>query len=275
VNEKGIQYLDPSVDSPISVPGFAEQLEGMEKGVAKEFQISFPADYAIEEYAGKTYSFKVVVTEIKERVLPELDDEFAKGVGEGFESLDLLRQRVTADLKARVEEEEKRRYEDRVVEAVMGLAQVDIPDILVEREIDFLVDEETQPFRLRGGRLEDYLRNIKRTEEELRAELRSLANLRVLRSLVLSKVAEEESIAVDSEEVGGEIEKMVEAAGEGAEAWRRLFDSPSARQSVERALFARKTVQRLVEIASAEDIANEDANEEEAENVVKVSDSMS
>ena len=275
VNEEGLQYLDPSADSPIPVPGFAEQLEGMERGVAKEFQLSFPADYAIEEHAGKTYSFKVVVNEVKERVLPELDDEFAKGVGDGFESLDALRQRLSEDLKARVEEGVRRQFEDRVVEAVVGLAQVDIPDILVEREVDLLIDEETQQFRLRGGRLEDYLRNIKKTEAELRDGLQPLARQRVLRSLVLGKVAEEEGIEVSSEEVEAEIGKMVEASGEEADTLRRIFDSPSARQSMERALFTRKTVQRLAEIASAEDAASEDAGTDEPGNSEGVSDSVS
>ncbi len=259
VNEKGLQYLDPAADSPIPVPGFAEQLEGMEKGVAKEFQLSFPADYAIEEHAGKTYDFRVVVEEVKERVLPELDDEFAKGVGDGFESLDALRKRVSEDLRARIEEAAQRQFEDRVVEAVVGLAQVDIPDVLVEREVDLLIDEETQPFRLRGGRLEDYLRNIKKTEEELRVELHPLAGQRVLRSLVVARVAEEEAIEVTSDEVGAEIERMVEVAGERAEDLRRIFDVPSNRQSVERGLLVRRTVQRLADIASSEEEVGEDA----------------
>ncbi len=242
--QKGAQY-HVIQDSPSPVPGFAEKLVGMEKG-EKEFTISFPPDYAISELAGKEYLFKVLLAEVKEKRLPELGDDFAKGVGEGFETVELLRKRIAADLKSRAEEIAKRRFEERVVEKVIDDAKLEFPPILVEREIDRLIAERVES---RIG-LDDYLRGVKMTREELRDELRPLATKRVTRSLVLGKVAEEEKMEVGAAEIDAEIEAMAKRAGEQADEIRRIFSSPSSRQSLERMLIARKTVERLVAIAS-------------------------
>lgn len=231
---------------PFPVPGFSEQLEGLDKGEEKEFTISFPADYEISHLAGKEYLFRVVVSEIKEKKLPEVNDEFAKSVGEGFEDLESLRQRIASALKALAEEKERRRFEEKVIDAVVELSKVDFPPVLVEREIDRLI-RETE------ASLEEGIRSRGRSEEELREELRPLATRRATIYLVLGKVAEEERIEVAEAEIEEEVEAIAQSAGERGEEIRRMFNSTTARPSLKEALLTRKTVKRLMEIASGEE----------------------
>ncbi len=243
LERKDLQYQVLS-EFPFPVPGFAERLEGVEKGQQKEFSISFPPDHERRELAGKEYLFTVTASEVKEKKLPELDDEFAKSLGQGFDDLESLRQRVASNLRAMAEERARKRLEETVVEALVERSKVEFPPILVEREIDLLVKEGEKS-------VEGHLRSRGRSEEELREELRPQATKRLIRSLVLGKVAEEEKIEVTAAEVDEEVEALAQGAGERGEELRRVFRSEEARQSLEDLLLTRKTVRRLVEIASA------------------------
>lgn len=237
---------------PIPVPGFAEELEGLEKGVEKEFTISLPEDFGTSELAGKDCRFKVKVSEVKEQRLPELDDEFAKGIGQGFETLDALKDDVALNLRLMAEEAARRRHEEQVIDAVVELSKVEFPPVLVEREIDRVIAAQERELEQRRISLEDYLRNRKKSREELRGELRPMATKQVEVSLVLNEMAEAEKIAVTAEEIDGEVERMVQMAGEKGEGVKKLFESPQARQSLERSLVIAKTVKLLVDIASGE-----------------------
>jgi len=248
LNEKGIEYLlQPERAFP--VPGFAQQLEGIQKGEERQFSISFPAEEK-SELAGKEHWFKVTVHEIKEKRLPALDDTFAKGVGQGFDSLEALRQQMATDLKAKAEQEARVRLEDKLIEAVAEQAKVDLPQVMIENEVEQLINDQKERLGLGQMRLEDYLKIVKKTDEELRNELRPSAQKRVIRGLVLGKVAERESIQVLPEEVDAEIEVIAQAGGEKREELRKALNSPDARRSIENLLLTRKTKQRLVDIAS-------------------------
>ena len=245
INQKGAQY-QVLHDLSFPAPGFAEQLAGMKKDEEKEFKLQFPSDYPREELAGKEAWFKVKVGEIKQEILPELDDDFAKEINPDFETLDSLREKVSSDLKLRAEEKTRVDFEERVIDAVVDLSEVEFPPILVEAEINQILNQRFQ----RGNQeLEEYLRNINKTEEELHEELHPLATKKVTRSLVLGKVAEEEKIEVSESEIDAEIENMTKNATENRDELERVLNTPQSRQSIEQILITRKTVQRLVEIA--------------------------
>ena len=245
INRKAVQYQVLG-DLPFPAPGFAEQLLGMKRGEEKEFKLQFPSDFSRGELAGKEPSFKVKITEIKQERLPELDDEFARGVSPDYKTLDSLRERVSAELKLRAEEKARIEFEEKVIEAVVNLAKLEFPPILVEHEIDRLLNQRLQ--RIDQG-LEEYLSSINKTKEELREELRPLATKRVTGSLVLAKVAEEEKIEVSASEVDAEIENMIKNSAGNKDELQKLLSTPQSRESIEQALFTRKTVQHLVEIA--------------------------
>ena len=248
INQQGVQY-QVLHDQPLPVPGFAEQLPGMKTGEEKEFKLQLPKDYPRGELAGKEAWFKVRVSEIKQQRLPELDDEFATLVTPDFKTLDSLRERISADLRLRAEERAKLDFEERVIEEVVELSQLEFPPVLVEMEIVRLLDEQARRLQMSGRRVEEYLSRINKTEEELREELRPLATKRVARSLVLGRIVEEEKIDVSDSEVNAELEKVAQSATENKDEVQKLLDSPQARSSIGQLLITRKTVQRLVEIA--------------------------
>jgi len=247
-------------DSPIPLPGFAEHLVGMEKGEEREFSLSYPDDYELKELAGKQYNFKVKLVEVKEKHLPDLNDEFAKSLGQGIETLDALRESTATSLTNIAEERARRDFEQKVVGAVVDLAKVEFPPILVEQEIDRLLSERDRMFRRQGG-LESYLKTFNKTEEEVREELRPGATERVLQSLVLGKVAEEEKIEVGPAEIDAEIEKMIGSTEENAEELHKIFNTQQGRRWIEERLITQKTVQHLVEIATGDATEEGDSTE--------------
>ncbi len=250
---------------PVPVPGFSEQLEGMEQGQDKEFTIPLPDDYPAGELAGKDCAFKVNISEIKEQQLPELDDEFVKGLGQDFETADALREDVTSHLQAMAEQSARRSYENKAVDALIEVSTVEFPAIIAEKEIDRLIAAQESELQASKISLEDYLRRQSKSMEELREELRPMAARNISGSLALGKLAEEEKIEVAAEEIDGEIEVMAQNAGEQGENMRKLFQSPGTRKSLENVIVTRKTVQRLVQIASGEGEAQAAETEPQAE----------
>jgi trigger factor len=248
---EGIQY-QVFADFAFPVPGFAEKLVGLEKGKEAEFSISFPSDHERSELAGHECWFKVLISEIKEKNLPELDDEFAKSVSDEFDSYDAFRERIASNLRGVAEEQARRGYEEQVVDAVVERANVEFPPVLIERDIEGMIGEQERDLRANRMSLEDYLTRMKMSPEQLIEELRPVATKRVTRSLVLSKVMEEEAIEVGDEELDGEIETMAQAAGERGDEVRQFFKSPVGQQSLQRTLLTRNTVRRLVEMAAEE-----------------------
>jgi trigger factor len=241
VNQQGVQY-EVLPNYPVPVPGFAEQLVGVKGGGEKEFTIKLPEGYPRAEMAGKEARFKVMVSEVKQRRLPPLDDEFATLVNPELKTLDLLRERISENMRLRAEEKAREEFEERVIDAVASQSQVEFPPILVEAEIAHLLEQQVRWLQASGGRLN-------KTGEELREELRPLATKRVIRSLLLEKLTEEEKIEVSDAEVHAELERLVQTTSGNKDEVQKWLDSSQAHQSVEQLLARRKTIQRLVEIA--------------------------
>jgi trigger factor len=238
------------------VPGFAEQLLGMGRDEDKEFRLQFPPNYPKGELVGKEAWFKVKVVEIKQERLPELNDEFAKEVDPKFETLDSLREQVLADLRLRADEKSRLDFEERVVEAVADVTQVEFPPVLVEVEIDRLFNRRLQRWQAAGGGLEEYFRSINKTEEELREELRPPATRRTVWSLVLGEVAKAEEIEVSDSEIDTEIENVTKDTDEAKkDELKGLLNTPQSRESIKQTLMTRKTIQRLVAIAKGSNMS--------------------
>ncbi len=262
VKKLGVQYqvLAGSVNP---APGFAEQLVGMSKGEDKEFSLVLPGDYPQSEFAGKEASFKVKVEEIKEEELPEMDDKLAQQVSPDFESVDSLREKVADNLKARAEEKSRMDFEERVINAVIDQSQVDFPPVLVEMEINRILSEQARRLQMSGRGMEEYLKSLNKTEQELREELRPVATRNVTASLVVGKVAEMEKIEVSDSEMDAGIDGMVMSAAEDKkEEFRKLLDTPQTRASINQSLMTRKTIERLVAIVKSPEETKTEAKEE-------------
>ncbi|HJX61016.1 MAG TPA: trigger factor [Dehalococcoidia bacterium] len=236
----------------ILLPGFAEALPGGEKGQRREFGLDVPADFPQRVLAGRSCQCSVLVKEVKEERLPEITDAFAREVGEGFPSLAALRERLTADLREAAEREADGSYREKVVDAMVAVATLEFPPQLVDREVDRLLQDRANASG--AADVEAYLRDLRKPEEDLRQELRWEAIQRVQNSLVLSKLAEAEGIAVSKDDIDAEIERLAVSAGPRVDEVRRMFAGKRGREALESSLFTRRTLDRLVAIASGEEV---------------------
>jgi trigger factor len=243
LDHKDILY-EMDKDSRSPVPGFASCLQGTEKNTEKAFNLGIPDDYPIAEMRGKEASFRVTVSEIKEKELPELNDELAKGVGYG--GLEDMKEKVVALLRTRAEARNRLELQQQALDALAGMSEVNYPPILEDQEIDELLKSEAQ--RLGFKEIADYVNRAHKTEEEIRQELRPIAEKRLVQGLVLGELAEQEEIEISASEVDNRIDEIVSDA-EDKEKARQFFSQPQFRQSIEQSLRSRKTMDHLLQIA--------------------------
>lgn len=244
LNHKDLLYEVDS-NSTFPLPGFAQKLEGIKKKEQKDFTLAVPDNYAIKEFCGQECFFRTTVTEIKEKQLPQLNDEFAQSCN--YANLTQLREQVAADLRTRAERKSRLELRQKVLEAVVNISQIDYPPVLEEREIDSLLRDEAR--RLGYRELEDYLKRVNKTEEELKEKLRPIARKRVTNTLVLDKVAEVEKIEINASEVNNKVAEIAENTKD-KEKMQQFLALPPIRESIGESLRTEKTVERLVQIAS-------------------------
>jgi trigger factor len=247
INQQGAQY-QVMPNQPLPTPEFADQLIGMKVGEEKEFKLTLPEGYSQPELSGKEASFKVKINEVKQQQLPKLDKDFAKLVSPDLKTMAALRQRLIKNLTIQAEQRAKEDYQEKVLDAVVDLSQVEFPPVLVDSELERLMEQQARWMQESGLDLEGYLSRIDKTEEELREELRPVAAKRVTRSLVLGRVAEAEKIEVTDDEINADLEKLVQGAENKTDMKERVA-SPQIRDSMEQVLTTQKTVERLMEIA--------------------------
>ena len=259
-DEEGVEFI-PTLDNPVPFPGFSVYLEGMQRDEQKEFALKVPDDYPDKTIEGKECRFHVEVSEIKEKVLPEFDDEFAKGVGDGYESLEALRASIMKDRTERAQIEAERAFQERSLEEVVTGASVEVSDLTTNKEIDHLLEERLQGPRGYKMDMDTYLKNVGKSQEELRDEMRPTAQERLTRYLVVRKLAQGEGIEVSPEEIDDEVEKIASVSGESGEALRKAFSSDSARGSIGGAILTRKVLERLVQIVGGPAVEGETSPE--------------
>jgi len=254
LNHKDILY-EVDKDSRSPAPGFASHLQGIEKNKEKTFSLTIPDDYPIKEMSGKEGTFKVTITEIKEKQLPELDDKLAQGAG--YDNLADMRKKVADDLRTKADAKNRLDLRQKALDALVGISEINYPSILEDEEIIGLLRDEAQRFGFRE--LADYLKKANKTEEELKQELRPIAKKRLIQGLVLGKLAEEEKIEISSSEVDNKADEIANDT-EDKEKARQFLSLPQVRQSIEQSLLTQKTLDRLLQIAigSVENMTKEE-----------------
>ena len=185
---------------------FDRQLLGMRPNTSKEFSLDFPADYFNKDLAGLTITFKVTLKEIKEEILPEIDDEFAKDLGE-HETLAELKDAVRTKLERTYEAQSKRELRRDIIDMLIEQADFELPEVLVLHELSTLVNDAQNALSYRGMSLEE----TGRTEEDLSKEYHPLAERRVREYLLLQKVIEQEGITATDEMLEHAYEKIAKA----------------------------------------------------------------
>jgi len=243
LNHKSVLYqVDKNSNSP--VPGFASHLQGTPKNKEMTFNLTIPGDYPIKEMRDKEGFFKVTVSEIKEKHLPEIDDELAQSAG--YDNLAAMKKKVAADLRGQAEANNRLELRQKALDALVEISEVGYPSTLEDEEIMGLLRDESQ--RLGFTELAEYLKKSNKTEEELKQELRPVAKKRLILSLILEKLAEEEKIEINSSEVDNKVSEIADSA-EDKEKAAQFFSLPQVRQSIEQSLRTQKTMERLLQIA--------------------------
>ena len=199
-----------TIGSGTFIPGFEEQLIGAELDKEVEVNVTFPEDYQASELAGKPAVFKCSVKEIREKELPELDDEFASEVSE-FDTLAEYREDVKKNLTERKEAEAKAAKEEKVVEAIIADAKMDIPEAMLATQQRSMADDFAQRIRMQGITIDQYFQFTGLTREAFLEQLKPQAEERIKSRLVLEAVAKAENLEASDEEYTAEIKKMAEA----------------------------------------------------------------
>jgi trigger factor len=147
-------------------PGFSEKLVGMKADKPSQFDLSIPEDFADPDLANQDASFDVTIKDIKARVLPEIDDAFAKGIGEGYETLSDLKEEIQKSIETEAEEESTKTHRESIVEALMETAKVEMPALLLQHEAEHMVEEQERMISQAKMNMDDYLISLGKTREE-------------------------------------------------------------------------------------------------------------
>ena len=234
-------------------PGFYAELIGMKAGSSKQFQLSLPADHEDKELASKAVDFEVNLHEVDERIMPELDDEFARQFP-SVESLEELREQIREGSQARMEAEARESYRNSLVEALVETSVVEVPPSMVERQIDREVDSFKEVLRSRGQSYDKYLSESGRTDDDVRNDARERAAGMLRSSLALESLADAENLMVGEEEIDAEIKRQ---ASRYPERLREYFEDRmnrgNGRGEISFQLKIDKGIDKLAEIATGLD----------------------
>lgn len=191
------------------IPGFEEQLIGKKKGEEVEVKVTFPEEYFEEKLQSKEATFNVVIHDIKTKELPELDDEFAKDVSE-FDTLEEYKQDIKAKLEETYKNQEKTELENKVIEKIVELSEVEIPEAMINTQVENEVSDFEYRMKTQGLELEKYLELTGSDIDGLKEQLRPVATRRVKADLVLEAIGNAEKIEVSDEDLEAELVKLAE-----------------------------------------------------------------
>lgn len=192
------------------IPGFEEQLIGKESGEDTEITVTFPEDYHAEDLAGKEAVFKVKIHEVKEKEIPELDDDFAQDVDDEVETLDELKEKKREELKKQKEQAAENKKREKLIEKVTENAEVDIPEAMIDTELDQMMREFEQRLQMQGMTLENYYQFSGQSEDDLKEQMKNDAELRVKTNLTLEAILEAEQLEVTEEDIDAELTEMAD-----------------------------------------------------------------
>ena len=253
VQSEKTEYI-PRAGTRFPVPGFDEGLAGLPQNEATEFTVDVPEDFENADYASKKAVFEATVHQVKRRNPPALDDEFAKGVGDGYESLQALRDFIEKDLRGREERAVESVHQDEVLTKIVEGAAIEMSPLIINHELEHYVHDRQDEFKAgRFTSIEDYQQAIAwqaMSDEELHESARPAVEQRLKRAHVLREIAQFKAFEATDDEVDAEVEAMASDAGESADQVRKLFDDTDRRESLRRVLVNRKTLKHISEIAA-------------------------
>ncbi|MBQ4271298.1 MAG: trigger factor [Clostridiales bacterium] len=258
---KGENY-SLKIGSKSFIPGFEDQIIGHNVDEEFSIEVKFPEDYHAEELKGADATFNVKIHNIKEEIVPELDDEFVKDVSE-FDTLDELKADIRKNQEEAAKKEAKNAFLNEVVKTVCDNAEVEIPEVMIENEVENMVNEQAGRMQSQGIQLEMYLQYMNQTLEDYKESIKPIAKPRVKSNLVLEAIAEDLKIEATPEEYDKEIEEMAKAYNMDKENILKALGEDN--EFVKEGIVSRKTVEYLEEKAVKTEPKEEPKAEEKAE----------
>jgi trigger factor len=237
------------------IPGFASGIAGLSAGETKDVEAVFPSDYPKEDLAGKTAIFTVTVHDVKALELPAIDDEFAKAISEN-ETLDALRTDVRKRLEVIAQSRERRAIGNAVMEKLVDAHEFPLPEVLIDREVDNMVNDLAAQVGQSGSTLDDYLQEQGKTVDELRESFRTDAAQRVKGTLVIEEVARAEGINATPADIAEELSALSRQYGQPVDRIRKALGNNVI--SLMEGIVRNKTLEFLVDNAKV--IEKEDGN---------------
>jgi trigger factor len=230
---------------------FDAQLTGMAAGASKEFPLTFPADYQKKSLAGQTLDFHVTVNEIREEILPEIDDELAKRAGR-YDTLDALKQEITANLRQGYDKRVEQELNEQAFAGLLARTSFEVPETLVEAELDGILEEAERSFSYRNTSLED----MGLTRESIKEKYRETAVKQVKRHLLLGKLIEQEKLGVEEPEVEQAMVQMAASFQQPIDHVRRYYrENPEKLDYFKHALLEKKATRMIIDGSTIEDVA--------------------
>ncbi len=250
------------------IPGFEEQMVGMNIAEEKDLKVTFPEDYQAKDLAGKEAVFHVKVNSIQTRIKPELDDEFAADVSE-FSTFAEYRDDIRRQLQERADRNADTELENSLLQSAVDACDCDIPDAMIESELDGIMREMEMRFAYQGMRMEDVMRYTGQTVEQMRDNYRSEAHNRVKTQLVLEAIGRNENIQVTDEETDAAVKDEAEREGRAFEEFKASLNDRQMEYLRQNAVI-RKTMDLIRENASVEEKnESERLNAQDAVNAVR------
>lgn len=223
------------------IPGFEDQVIGMTVDKEQDIVVTFPEDYGAADLAGKEATFKVTVHEIKEKHLPEIDDELAKDVNiDGVETLDQLKDHIKANIKTRKESENENKFMDDLYKAIVASSKVEDSDALLEQEQGLMLQEVEQNLQRQGLNFEVYQQFTGKSKDDIKDDIKPQAEERVKLNAILAAIIEEEKLAVSDEELETELKTIAEYYQKELDEVKKIFEGNMSR--IENDLLTRKAV---------------------------------
>jgi trigger factor len=227
------------------IPGFEDELVGLKVGDTKGFDITFPADYGEESLAGQKAHFEVELRELREKILPDADDDFARSMGD-FADLASLRTEVRKRLERNALDKARHQFSDRIIEYAVANSTIELPDILVDQEVEVMHDEFRGALARQGISEEAYEKVSGKSHDDLHTDFRPDAEKRVRVLLVLSKIAEVEGLTISDADVEAEIARARERYAGDAKLIK-YFESERGRNYIRSTLRRSRVVEQLVD----------------------------
>ena len=212
-----------TIGSGSFIPGFEEQLIGAEIGKEIEVNVTFPENYQSAELAGKPAVFKCTVLKITEKVLPELNDEFADDVSE-FSTLEEYKADIRKNLEVKKEEKAKTEKENKVIDAIIADSEIEIPEPMLKAQQEQIVDEFAQRLQSQGLNIDQYFSYIGGSREKMMEEVKDQADKRIRTRLVLEEIVKAENIVATEEDFEVELGKLAEAYGTDVDTVKKIFE---------------------------------------------------